>query len=229
MTRHTVFVTGGTGYIGRPLIERLVARGHGVRALVRPGSARRLPAGVEAVLGDALDARTFADAVAPADTLVHLVGTPRPSPSKGAAFRAVDLASLAAAVQAAGRAGVRHFVYVSVAQPAPVMRAYLEARAEGERRLRASGIPATVLRPWYVLGPGHWWPLALLPLYWAAERIPRLRDGARRLGLVTHAEMLGALVDAVERPAAGTRIVDVPAIRSAGGRAPAAEARLVTS
>jgi uncharacterized protein YbjT (DUF2867 family) len=216
MTSRTVFVTGGTGYLGRPLIERLVARGHTVRALARPASASRLPAGAEPVLGDALDARTFADAVAPADTLVHLVGTPHPSPAKAAEFRSVDLASLVASVEAAERAGVQHFVYVSVAQPAPVMHAYLEARAEGERQLRESGIASTVLRPWYVLGPGHRWPLVLVPLYRIAERVPSLRDGARRLGLVTHAQMLAALLDAVERPADDFRIMDVAEIRRAG-------------
>jgi GNAT superfamily N-acetyltransferase len=40
-----VFVTGGTGYIGRPLVAELLRRGHSVRALVRPGSGGRLPDG----------------------------------------------------------------------------------------------------------------------------------------------------------------------------------------
>ncbi|HEX5135208.1 MAG TPA: NmrA family NAD(P)-binding protein, partial [Thermoanaerobaculia bacterium] len=40
MPNDAVFVAGGTGYIGRPLVAALLARGHGVRALVRPGSER---------------------------------------------------------------------------------------------------------------------------------------------------------------------------------------------
>ena len=93
------------------------------------------------------------------------------------------------------------------------MQAYLAARAEGETDLVASGIPATILRPWYVLGPGHWWPVLLLPVYWLAERCPATREGARRLGLVTIDQMIAALVAAVESPAAETRILDVMAIR----------------
>lgn len=98
---------------------------------------------------------SFADAIAPADTLIHLVGTPHPSPAKAASFLAVDLPSVHAAVAAALTARVHHFIYLSVAQPAPVMRAYIAARQAGEQLIHASGIPATILRPWYALGPGY--------------------------------------------------------------------------
>ena len=53
---HQVFITGGTGYMGRRLIVDLLARRHLVRALVRPGSEGKLPPGCPAVLGDALNA-----------------------------------------------------------------------------------------------------------------------------------------------------------------------------
>jgi uncharacterized protein YbjT (DUF2867 family) len=215
VARRCVFVTGATGYMGLALIPALLRRGHRVRALSRPESARRVPTGAEAVLGDALAPGTFARAVSPADTLVHLVGTPHPGPGKAASFRAVDLPSVDAALAAARAAHVAHFVYVSVAQPAPVMRAYIAVRQEGEARIRESGIAATILRPWYVLGPGHRWPQFLVPFYALAERMPPLRQTALRLGLVTIGQMVSALVEAVERGPQGVRIVDVPAIRAA--------------
>jgi uncharacterized protein YbjT (DUF2867 family) len=208
-----VFVTGGTGYLGRALVPELLARGHRVRALVRPGSERGLATGAEAVRGNALQAASFAAEVAPADTLVHLVGTPRPSPAKGAEFRAVDLASIRASVAAASSGGVRHLIYVSVAHPAPVMRAYIAVRREGEALIRASGLSATLLRPWYVLGPGHRWPYLLLPLYAVLARLPPTRAGAARLGLVTRRAMVAALVTAVEHPPEGIRVVEVPEIQ----------------
>jgi uncharacterized protein YbjT (DUF2867 family) len=214
MTRRKIFITGGTGYLGRALIAGLVARGHEVRALVRRGSEGKLPEGCAAVVGDPLEAETFTSQVAPSDTFVQLVGVPRPSPAKAKQFREIDLASARASVGAAKGANVAHFVYVSVAQPAPLMRAYVEARAEGERLLRESGVPATVLRPWYVLGPGHRWPYLLLPFYWACELLPSKRETARRLGLVTHRQMTAALLQAVEHPSADFRVVTVPEIKS---------------
>jgi len=52
---HCVFVTGGTGFVGRPLINRLIERGHTVRALARATSAAALAACAVPIIGNALD------------------------------------------------------------------------------------------------------------------------------------------------------------------------------
>src|SRR5688500_16296228 len=100
----SVFVTGGTGYIGQPLIRTLQLRGYDVRGLVRHGCESRLPPGAQIVIGKALDAATFAHAIPPGATVVHLVGTPHPNPSKAPQFERVDLASIRATVVAARQA-----------------------------------------------------------------------------------------------------------------------------
>lgn len=216
MSGRTVFITGGTGFMGRNLIPELLNRGHEVRALVRRGSESKLPEGCHLIIGDPLDPVSFADRIEPADTFVQLVGVARPTPAKAKEFRAIDLESVHASVRAAVRAEINHFVYVSVAQPAPVMKAYIEVRAEGEALIRASGIKgATILRPWYVLGRGRQWPRLLRPIYWILERVPSKRETARRLGLITEREMTLALLSAVENPADGIKILAVPEIRAA--------------
>lgn len=216
-TRRCVFVTGGTGYLGRPLIAQLLARGHKIRALVRPGSESKLPQGCTVVLGDALDAASYSAQINPADTFVQLVGVSHPNPAKAAQFRSVDLVSGKGAIQTAAEADIVHFIYLSVAQPAPMMKAYIAVRAECEDVLRQSGMNATILRPWYVLGPGHRWPYALLPFYKLMELLPATRAGATRLGLVTLDQMIRALLSAVENPSSGVCIMQVHEIRSASG------------
>lgn len=213
-----VFIAGATGYIGRHLVPELIARGHTVRALVRASSVRKLPAGAEAVIGDALDAGTFGHRIAPSDTFIQLVGVAHPSPSKAEDFRKVDLVAIRESVRAATGTSIRHFIYLSVAQPAPVMKDYIAVRAEGERLLRESGMAATFVRPWYVLGPGHRWPYALLPMYWIWGAFPSNRDAAARLYPVKLADVVRVIADAVDRPADGVRIIEAPEIRAAASR-----------
>src|ERR1051325_1710177 len=199
----SVFVTGGTGYIGRRLVPLLVERGHKLKALVRQGSENKLPPGASIVIGNALQMDSYTNDVRDCDTFVHLIGTPHPSPAKAQQFREIDLVSVKVAIKAASDAGLRHFIYLSVAQPAPMMKVFIEVRSAGEAMVRQTGINATVVRPWYVLGPGHWWPYAILPVYWILEQLPKTKESAQRLGLITIDQMLKALVWAAENPPAG--------------------------
>jgi nucleoside-diphosphate-sugar epimerase len=210
-----VFITGGTGYLGSTLIPALLERGHRVRGLVRPTSKGNLPSGCEVVSGNALDANTYKHLIRPADAFIHLVGVSHPSPAKAAEFRSIDLVAAREAINAAAELRIAHFIYVSVAHPAPTMKAYIAVRAECEALIQQRRLNATILRPWYVLGPGHKWPYALLPVYKVMEVLPFTREGAQRLGLVTLEQMVMALVEAVESPVQGLRVVGVPDIRTA--------------
>ena len=209
----SICLTGGTGYIGSRLIPLLVDRGSQVKAVIRPGSNKKIPDNVSIIQADPLKDDSYTEAIRDCDTFIHLIGVEHPSPAKAAQFRAIDLPSVQVAVKAARDAGVRHFIYLSVAQPAPMMQAFIAVRAEGEALVRASGMRATLVRPWYVLGPGHWWPYALVPFYSVAELLPATRESALRLGLITISQMLRALVWAVDNPPDDVRILDVPTIR----------------
>jgi nucleoside-diphosphate-sugar epimerase len=209
----SIFITGGTGYIGSRLLPLLANRGHRITAVVRPDSENKIPAGVSSVCADPLRDDSYTESIRGCDTFIHLIGVPHPSPAKAAQFRTIDLPSVQIAARAARDAGIAHFIYLSVAQPAPIMEAFIAVRAEGEALIRASGMKATFVRPWYVLGPGHWWPCAFLPFYWVAELLPATRAGARRLGLISISQMLKALVWAVENPPDSVQILDVPKIR----------------
>lgn len=209
-----ILISGATGFVGRSLTETLLIRGRKVRALVRPGSERRVVSGCEIVTGDAFDPAAYRAALSQVDTLVQLVGVSHPSPAKAAQFRAIDQRSAQAAIEAAREAGVAHFVYVSVAHPAPVMKEYIAVRSQMEQAIHAAQLNATILRPWYVLGPGRRWPLLLKPVYWAMALLPSTRESAQRLGLLALQDMVQAIALAVEQPPRGIRVWEVPQIRS---------------
>jgi hypothetical protein len=73
---------------------------------------------------------------------------------------------------------------------------------------------ATFLRPFYVLGPGHYWPLILSPLFKILEWIPSTSQKAKALRLVTLKQILRTLLYAVEnQPEAGMNIIEIEEIR----------------
>jgi uncharacterized protein YbjT (DUF2867 family) len=209
-----VVIVGGTGYLGRPLIEKLCAAGLGVSAVARPQSVSKVPSGCAVIDGNALDSQTYQDRLPAGAIFVHLVGVPHPAPWKVAEFRAVDLVALEQSIMAAKRVEAAHFIFVSVAHPAPVMKAFIQVRMECEELLRASRLPATILRPWYILGPGHYWPYVLIPVYEVLEAIPGTRESAVRLGLVTRSQMVNALAAAVESEPDGVRVLETAEIRA---------------
>lgn len=206
-------MTGGTGFIGRRLVPILTDKGFEVTALVRHGSENKISARCNVISGDALNHGTYRDRIGECETFIHLVGVSNPAPAKKKDFEEIDLASVSEALEATRDSSIKHFIYLSVANPAPIMKDYIYCRLKGQSLIRETGINATFLQPWYVLGPGRKWPYVLLPFYKIFERIPRTAESALRLGLVTLTNMVYSILFAVRNPANGIRIMRVPQIK----------------
>jgi len=162
MGRQSIFITGGTGYIGSRLIPLLAQRNHSVRALVRNGSEGKLPSDFRTIEGNALDESTFVDKIQPPTRSSSLSASRIPAHPRVKVPR--DRSCLGPRLRGSCRTSGRpSFLYLSVAHPAPTMKDYIVVRCEGESLLKTSGLNATILRPWYVLGPGHRWPYLLVP------------------------------------------------------------------
>ncbi|WP_276503120.1 SDR family oxidoreductase [Terrimonas pollutisoli] len=212
----TVFITGATGYIGQRLIKQLLHRGHQVIGLVRKGSEQKLETGVKAVIADPFDSLSFESSIPKDSVFVQLLGVAHPSPAKAKQFEEIDLRSVIASVDAAVKAGVTHFIYVSVAMaPSRLMASCQQVRKNGEMYCKASGLNCTFIRPWYVVGPKHYWPVLLLPLYGIAEIVPAWRQKARGMALVTIHQMTRTLIAAVEAESLPLQVIDIKKIRHA--------------
>lgn len=210
----TIFVTGATGYIGTRLVKQLLRHNYRVIALTRKGSEHKVPPGSEIVVGNPFDALTFLQYIPAGCVYVQLLGVAHPSPKKAKQFRDIDLRSVKTSAGAAALAGVSHFIYLSVAMaPSKIMDAYQQIRKEGEEYCLNNKLNCTFVRPWYVLGPGHWWPVLLLPFYGLAELIPAWRKQARAKGLVSIKQMLATLMTIVAAEPAPLKIYEVSDIR----------------
>ena len=198
--------------MGSRVIPELLRRGHRVRALAREGSPGRLP---EDASGSSETPWTR-DLRRPASRrptrCCSLVGVAHPSPAKAAEFRSVDLASASASAKAAAAAGISHIVYVSVAQPAPVMKAYVEARAEGEVAIRATrDLTRRSCGPGTSSGPATAGPISSFRSTGSCSSCPPTRDSGGQ-ALPRHARADGGALVA-RRRASGRRH---PGRRNAG-------------
>ena len=210
----TVFITGATGYIGKRLTKQLLQRGHRVIALVRKGSENKIVAGAETVVADPFDSVSFYSFIPKSSVFVQLLGVSNPSPKKAKQFKEIDLRSVKASADAAVIAEASHFIYISVSMaPSKLMAEYQAVRKGGEEYCKCKELNCTFIRPWYVLGPGHYWPVLLLPLYGIAELIPSLQKKARGMALVTIGQMLRTLITVVEADPLPLRIVEIRNIR----------------
>jgi len=150
-----VFLTGGTGFVGRNMLRRLLKEGHSVRALVRdPKKAPELEKmGVELVAGDVIAGAGVEQGVQGCDAVIHLVGI---IVEKGTnTFERVHHLGTKNVVESAQRAGVRRFIHMSaLGVRAGGVAAYQTSKWRGEEEVRGSGIPYCILRPSLIFGPG---------------------------------------------------------------------------
>jgi len=152
-----IFVTGGTGFVGKHVIRALLAHGFLVRCLVRPGSEEDLRGfeAIDRVPGDALDTRELAPSVEGCAAIVHLVGIIREQPMRGVTFDRLHREATAQMVDVARRAGVKRFVHMSaLGTRADARSGYHRSKWAAEEIVRDSGLDWTILRPSVIYGRG---------------------------------------------------------------------------
>jgi uncharacterized protein YbjT (DUF2867 family) len=150
-----VFLTGGTGFVGRHTMKRLLDEGYGIRALVRDAARTdELPHdNVDFVTGNIVEGTGLDAGMQGCDAVIHLVGI---IVEKGKnTFEAVHHAGTANVVEAAKRNGIKRFIQMSaLGVRAEGVAAYQTSKWRGEEAVRASGIPYCILRPSLIFGPG---------------------------------------------------------------------------
>lgn len=153
--KRTLVVLGGSGFVGRALVARLLARGERVRVPSRSAETRaRIPAGADILVGDVFDAAFLRGAFAGADAAINLVGILNEHGDDGSGFRKVYVELAEAMLAAMQGTGVRRLLQMSALHAGDGESHYLKARGEAEARVRASDVDWTLLRPSVIAGPG---------------------------------------------------------------------------
>ncbi len=217
-----ILVTGASGFIGQALCAQLLAEEHDVAALVRrPGSE---PAGARPLAGDLGDRARLGELLAQErpQCVVHLAAEIASQRSERK-LREVNVAGTARLLDACtalagGRAGAGpRFVFASTVvtgdahgallteqTPLPVQTPYGRAKQEGERMVLASGLPAVVIRPSHVYGPGGWYEHELIAQLRQPGRFAVIGSGRNLWDVVHVDDVAAALALSIERAAPGS-------------------------
>jgi uncharacterized protein YbjT (DUF2867 family) len=209
--RVKVLVTGGTGFVGTHLVNRLLQRGHQVAVLARdPAKTRnRYNRPVETVRGDVLDPESLSSAISGRDAVVHLVGIIHEAGEQ--TFDRMHREAAENVVAAAKAAGVRRLVHMSAMgsfEDSP--SEYGRTKAAGEKAVRASGLEWTVVRPSIIFGPGDGFVSLLAPIVRRNPGfIPVIGPGATRFQPVAILDVTRVFADALEKPEARGKVYEV--------------------
>lgn len=156
MKRAPIFVTGATGFIGRPTLAALSASGfRDIRCLVRNHSSLEAVPGVAAVPGGLEDSAAWASSLQGVDTVLHLAA--KTGPGAESEFMRANVEGTRALLEASLAAGVRRFIFVSsivTRYHERVAYHYAESKVRAEQLVGNSGISFRIVRPTMVLGPG---------------------------------------------------------------------------
>ena len=193
-----ILVTGGTGFVGGHLIRRLRQEGLPVRTLARhPDRAQPLKdLGVEVVLGDISEKVSLEKAAEGIERVIHLVGIMQEIP--GVTFRGVHVEGTRNVIEAARKAGVRHFFHQSALGTRPGAKSeYHRTKWEAEEFVRQSGIPHTILRPSLIYGLGDGFTTRLSEMLKLVPVMPLIGSGKSRVQPVYIDDVVSCMVKAV--------------------------------
>lgn len=203
-----ILITGGTGYVGTRLVEKLRGRGAPVRLLVRDLAASQSFATGTITLaqGDVTDPASLPAALEGVTTIIHLVAIIRERPH-GVTFERINYQGTVNMVDAAKAAGVRRFIHMSAlgVHRNPALP-YMDTKYRAQQYVQNSGLDWTVFQPSVIFGKGDEFintladlvrkPLLFLP----APFLPVVGDGKTKFQPVWRDDVNDALLKAVDDP-----------------------------
>ncbi len=210
-----IVVAGGTGFIGREVVRRLLETGQDEVVVATRNAARDLWGGrrvrlIQAFAGDPV---SLGRAFAGADVVVQAVQFPNhpvEDPARGHTYLEVDGRGTAAAARAAKRGGVRRFVYLSGAGAGHGRpQAWYRAKDMAEAAIRDQGLEHVFLRPSWVYGPGDRSMSRFVFFCRYLPVVPVIGDGRAPSWPLHVADLGRAIVECVRRTDAAGQVLEV--------------------
>lgn len=153
-----LLITGGTGFVGGYILEALEGKTprSEIRVMARKGAdlGKLRSQGYSTATGSVTDLDDVRKAMQGVDKAIHLVAIIREVPAKGQTFERVIGQGTANVVTAAEEAGVKRIIFMSALGADKMSTGYYRNKIKGEEAVKAGGVPYTIFRPSFLIGPG---------------------------------------------------------------------------
>jgi NADH dehydrogenase len=150
-----VFVTGGSGFVGRAVIQALLAKDHSVHALVNHRKLTQNNPRLQSFTGSLFDEAAVDSAMQGCDAVIHLVGIIKEKLSKQITFDRIHYQGTKQMLAAARRAGIKRYVQMSALGASPTAASqYQQTKYLAQQAVRASDLDWTIIQPSLIHGPG---------------------------------------------------------------------------
>jgi nucleoside-diphosphate-sugar epimerase len=199
-----VFVTGATGFVGHEVLRQLLAAGHSVRALVRPGSEKKLlqEDQVKIQHGDVCEPETLDGALDDCEAIIHLVGIIREFPGKEITFQKLHVEATRNLLAAAESQGVKRYLQMSAnGTREDATTPYHQTKWQAEQAVCASALDWTIFRPSLIYGAGGEFVTMISDLIKKFPAVPVIGDGQYRMSPVAVEDVAAGFVRALQTPA----------------------------
>lgn len=194
-----VFVTGGSGFVGRRLIQELRQQNHQVRALVRHRNTE-LPPDVETVIGDSTRFETLDGAAHNCDAIINLVGIIREFPGKNITFERLHTETTANLVRLAQESGIKRFIQMSAnGTRKDAVTGYHRTKWAAEQHLRSAPLEWTIFRPSLIFGAEDQFINMLAGMIKTLPIVPVMGDGSYRLQPVSVEDIARSFVSSLDK------------------------------
>lgn len=200
-----LLILGGSGFVGRVLVQRLARAGHAVTVLSRnlnTHTQRLLPPGVVLQEIDVYDPPSLQQAIAGHDAVVNLVGILNESGDNGRGFRRAHVQLTQLVIAACQLGGVKRLLHMSSLNAGRGHSHYLKSRGEAEAAVKASGLRWTIFEPAAMFGRGDGLFVRFGELLKVAPVLPLARAGCKFAPVY-----VGDVVTAFERALADDRSI----------------------
>jgi len=195
-----VFVTGGTGFVGNTVIGQLLAAGHSVHCLVRPGSEDKLPRKKDVIVhfGDVTDMASLKKGVSGCDAIIHLVGIIRESPGQNITFQNLHVRATKNILTAAAGQEIKRYLHMSAnGTRANASSAYHQTKWQAEEAVRTSKLDWTIFRPSLIYGQDSEFVVMMRDLISKLPVVPVIGDGQYRMQPVSVDQVAQSFVRAL--------------------------------